>query len=115
MIKPSAQLPTLLAAAADGCTDQAGSLAGRLQTRARSTSTKPTWSTSSPRSRRRITETHSSSRLIAQRLGHPRVARDVPVDRLARTERRPKPTGEHLGERGDGLSLSPGGTAARGH
>ncbi len=105
MIRPSAQPADALGGGgADGCTDQVGQLGRQAPNPCPvdldQTDVVHLFSTQQTTNHRDTLQ----QPLIAQWLGHPGVARDVLVDRLARTERRPKPTGEHLGERGDGLS-----------
>ena len=65
MASPSAQPPTQPAV----CTLTAvpislGGISGRVQIRARSTVTRPSWLTSSPASRARMMSTHSRSRAL---------------------------------------------------
>ena len=72
VIRPSAQEPTDLAVSSLTAAPNRGGVSfGRLHTRARSTRTRPSWVTSSPRSNARITSTHSSKRASRSALdGH---------------------------------------------
>ena len=63
VIRPSAHVPTRPAVSFETAAPiSAGGVSGRLQTLARSTRTRPSCVTSSPRSSARITSTHSRSR-----------------------------------------------------
>jgi hypothetical protein len=68
VMRPSAHVPTIPAVRAlTAAPTRSGTRSGRLQSRARSTRTSPSWVTSSPARRARITSTHSSRR--ASRVG----------------------------------------------
>ena len=114
VISPSAQLPTHAAVSAEtAAPTSGGGVAGSVHSRARSTSTRPWWVTSSPANSARITSTHSLEALVAMRLVRPAIAGDVLVGRLAGAEGDPQPSGEHLRQAWPRPGRrSPGGSAA---
>ena len=103
---PGRRPTTAAQAAVAGLTAAAmsgGGTSGSVQTRARSTVTSPSWLTSSPACRRRMTSTHSPQAGVADVLARPDVAGDVLVGRLAGAERRPEAARVHRRQRRHGL------------